>query len=396
MNQHAGRKVKLSLYSSCTITLGFLLFVCAQQLLHLRKHSLMPVQFISLIRPAHYEFCMHKERSETITHIVMLVFQISLFVSLVVFGLLGRTWEFLAQRMKWEWTRTLAFSLPCASILLLIILIEGKASEYGLDLVWIVLLSLAMLFGGKSRWKRVLFVILTVALLIGVKVIIQTGEFDRLKTLKPLESRPVTEIIFKLVEQENLPPERILAVGGDNAYYLGWGRDCIILGLRLLFKLGGKKTAAIVAHELGHRAVHDWIVRMLLDYSPYILIPSVALFGVAPFPVLFSAFGFVSEPVAAVPVITLALGLIGRPLWVALHNTVILHSEYRADRHAIRLGFTDSLRLAMVRMHAEFYAPMTASFLYEHFFESHPPLIKRIEAIDREILRHRDNNPRGP
>ena len=58
--------------------------------------------------------------------------------------------------------------------------------------------------------------------------------------------------------------------------------------------------------------------------------------------------------------------------------------EFQADAFARRLGYASLLRLGLVKLQKENKGVMTPDRLYSAYHYSHPPLVERLAALDKQ------------
>ncbi len=67
------------------------------------------------------------------------------------------------------------------------------------------------------------------------------------------------------------------------------------------------------------------------------------------------------------------------------------HNEYEADKFGAKIGGKDNLIRALLKLVNENKAFPHSHPLYIFFYYSHPPVIKRLEALGYKDEYHKDN-----
>jgi STE24 endopeptidase len=172
--------------------------------------------------------------------------------------------------------------------------------------------------------------------------------------------------------------------GHSNAYFMGFFRPRIVLFDTLVERMSVSEAAAVLAHEIGHfrrRHVH----RRMLAGLAGTLATLFVLSRLLAWPPLFHAFGFPSASFHA----ALALFSLGGGAFTffldPISSWLSRRHEYEADRYAVRLtGDPEALRTALVRLNGDNLSNLHPHPWHSAWHDSHPPLLARIAAIDRE------------
>jgi STE24 endopeptidase len=172
--------------------------------------------------------------------------------------------------------------------------------------------------------------------------------------------------------------------GHSNAYFMGLFRPRIVLFDTMVEKMTEGETAAVLAHEIGHFRLRHVHRRMALGFAGLLLtlwIVSLLL----RWPPLFHAFHF-AGPSFHAALALFALGGGAFTFFLApLSSWASRRHEYEADRFAVRLTRDpEALRTALVRLNGENLSNLNPHPWHSAWYDSHPPLMRRVEAIDRE------------
>jgi STE24 endopeptidase len=172
--------------------------------------------------------------------------------------------------------------------------------------------------------------------------------------------------------------------GHSNAYFTGIFRPRIVLFDTLVEGMTVDEAASVLAHEIGHYRAHH-VHRRLAVSSAVLLATLLVLSWLVPWPPLHAAFGF-GEPTLHGAVALLSLGGAAFVFWVQpLASFLSRRHEYEADRYSVRLARApQALKHALVRLNRENLSNLHPHPWYSAWHYSHPTLVERLAAIDRE------------
>lgn len=208
----------------------------------------------------------------------------------------------------------------------------------------------------------------------------------------PLESGNLRDAIeaFSLKTGFNL--RNIYVIDGSkrstkaNAYFTGLGRKKrIVLYDTLIKDHSTEELVAVLAHEIGHYKKKHTLIGTVVS----IVQTGIMLFILSRFlgnPYLSGALGS-SEPSFHLSVV--AFGILYTPLSIILGlamNVVSRKHEFEADRFAATQYHGDSLRDALIRLSVNNLSNLRPHPAYVFFYYSHPPLLKRLQAIEEASL----------
>ena len=206
--------------------------------------------------------------------------------------------------------------------------------------------------------------------------------------LKPLEDGELKESIFSFCKKTNYTLNNVYIIDGSkrstkaNAYFSGLGKKKkIVLFDTLLDKLTSNEITAVLAHEIGHYKKKHTLVSIILTilqtgitlYILSLLVGNPALSKAlgteqTGFHLSLVAFGLLYSPISTI----LSLGM----------NIISRKNEYEADKFAGEYLDPNSLIDALKKLSVNNLSNLTPHPLYVFFNYSHPPLLKRIEALD--------------
>ncbi len=172
--------------------------------------------------------------------------------------------------------------------------------------------------------------------------------------------------------------------GHSNAYFTGVFRPRIVLFDTLVEKMTVDEAASVLAHEIGHYRAHH-VQRRLALSAAAMLAGLFVLSLLVPWPPLYAAFGF-EGPTLHAAVALLALGGSAFVFWLQpLASRFARRHEYAADRYAVRLARApDALKSALVLLNGANLSNLHPHPWYSSWHYSHPVLVERLAAIDRE------------
>jgi STE24 endopeptidase len=173
--------------------------------------------------------------------------------------------------------------------------------------------------------------------------------------------------------------------GHSNAYFTGIFRPRIVLFDTLVARMSEDETASVLAHEIGHYRAHHVHRRIALGLAST-FVGLLALSYLVPWAPLHQAFGFAAPTLhGAVALLTLGGGAFVfwlQPLTARLSR----RHEYEADRYAVRLARAPgALKSALVRLNGENLSNLHPHPWYSAWHYTHPALVERLAAIDREV-----------
>lgn len=208
--------------------------------------------------------------------------------------------------------------------------------------------------------------------------------FNRQTPLEPGELRDAIEA-FAIKTKFRL--KDIYVIDGSkrsakaNAYFTGLGRKKRIVLYDTLIKDHPRdELVAVLAHEIGHYKKKHTFIGIITS----IVQTGIMLFILSRFldnPELSRALG---SPEASFHMGVLVFGILYTPLSVVLGlilNVLSRKHEFEADRFAAINFRPASLKDALIRLSVNNLSNLRPHPAYVFFYYSHPPLLKRIDAI---------------
>ena len=208
--------------------------------------------------------------------------------------------------------------------------------------------------------------------------------------LSPLEEGSLKNKIEKYSKKIGYSLDKIFVIDGSkrsskaNAFFSGLGpKKTIALFDTLIDKHEEDELVAVLAHEVGHYKKNHIKQGLLLSISQvgiicYILQLclnepnlSLALGGLeSSFHLSLIAFSFLFSPLS----IIIGIGM----------NIFSRKNEYEADKYAKDTYNGESLKNALKKLSSDSLTNLYPHPLYVFVHYSHPPLLKRLEALDRK------------
>lgn len=206
---------------------------------------------------------------------------------------------------------------------------------------------------------------------------------------KPLESGELREAIESYASRVKFRLKNIFVLDGSrrsskaNAYFAGLGRKKrIVLYDTLINDLSNPELVAVLAHEVGHYKKKHTLIGMI--YS--IIQTGVMLFILSLFlkyPVLSEALG---AEHASFHMGVIAFAILYSPLSFViglLANIMSRKHEYEADRYAGVTDDPEALKMSLKKLSVNNLSNLRPHPAYVFFHYSHPPLLQRMEALDK-------------
>ncbi len=209
--------------------------------------------------------------------------------------------------------------------------------------------------------------------------------------LTPLEEGELKQAIRSLAAKAGFKLTDIYVMDGSrrstkaNAYFSGLGpRKKIILYDTLLEKLTAEEITAVLAHEIGHyrkKHIYKGLALSLLQIFVMVFLLGKAL----SLPEFSQALGTAHT---SFYMGLLAFALLYPPVSFVLNIVSQLFSrkhEYEADAYAATLGLGKSLIRALIKLSVSSLSNLQPHPLYVFFHYSHPTLLQRKQAIEKNI-----------
>lgn len=209
--------------------------------------------------------------------------------------------------------------------------------------------------------------------------------------LQPLDEGPLRSAIETMSQQAGFLLNNVYVMDGSkrstkaNAFFSGFGKNKrIVLYDTLIRELSTNEIVAVLAHEIGHYRLKHIIRGSVLG----VLQAGITLFLLGWFvnhPAISQALG-VETPSFHIGL--LGFGLLYTPISAVLGLGMTIlsrHQEFQADAFAARYGESTALQSALKKLSASSLSNPTPHPWFVFFNYTHPPLLKRLEALDKIV-----------
>ena len=210
-------------------------------------------------------------------------------------------------------------------------------------------------------------------------------------TFTPLEDGELKTKLMELLTKHGYKVKAIEVMDASrrttklNAYFTGFGKmKTIVLYDNLINCMTVDEIAAVFAHELGHGLHKDVPKRQIMSLVNMLIMSLIVWYAVSE-PLLHLEFGF-SAVNYGFGYILLMVGLgVVQPFTSLFMNAISRRAEYRADAQAVKEGYGAALCTALKKLARENFAHLSPSALNVILEYSHPPIDRRIKAIEKEM-----------
>jgi STE24 endopeptidase len=204
----------------------------------------------------------------------------------------------------------------------------------------------------------------------------------------PLEDGELKRELFSLAGRIDFPLKKVFLMDGSrrssksNAFFTGFGRNKrIVLFDTLVDKTTTDELLGILGHEMGHYKLrHIWMNMLIGFIHSGVLFFLLSLF--ISLPALFDAFFMDSVSIYGGMIF---FGMLYSPVEFFMGLLLQVHSrrnEYQADSFAVKhTGKPAAFASALKKLSVQNLSNLTPHPFYVWLNYSHPPVIKRIEAI---------------
>jgi len=167
-----------------------------------------------------------------------------------------------------------------------------------------------------------------------------------------------------------------------NAYFTGFGNSKrIVFFDTLLEKLSHKEIEAVLAHELGHFH-HNHVKKRIIIMFVISFIGLYLLGILKDSPWFYESLGVIQSDANG-----LLLFLLVSPLFIFFIRPLMAYysrkNEFEADEYACKYADAKDLKLSLIKLYRDNASTLTPDPLHSNFYDSHPPALERISAIDK-------------
>jgi STE24 endopeptidase len=241
--------------------------------------------------------------------------------------------------------------------------------------------------GGNAWWYCWIAVSL---FMLGVQYIAPTWIMPLFNKFKPLAEGELREAILNYARSIRFSLENIFVMDGSrrssksNAFFTGFGKHKrIVLFDTLIDRNSTQALLAVLAHEMGHFKKKHILQMTLMGIAQTGLLFFLLSFFVS-FQGLFDAFYMDEKSVYAGMIF---FGMLYAPLafFIGIFMQMLSRkNEYEADRFAVETTREATAMIdALKRLSVDNLSNLTPHPFYVFLNYSHPPVLKRIEAIEK-------------
>lgn len=177
----------------------------------------------------------------------------------------------------------------------------------------------------------------------------------------------------------------------SNAYFTGFGKmKTIVLYDNLLNTMDEDEICAIFAHEMGHGLHKDTLKTGSLNIVLILIIVLLAWLTVR-YPAIYYDFGFKDINYGFGLILLTAVEMsIVMPFLEIISNSISRKAEFRADEQAVKEGYGEALIRSFKKMYVNDLANLCPSKVIVFLKYTHPTLSQRIEAIEQNMLKQKE------
>lgn len=268
-----------------------------------------------------------------------------------------------------------------------------KGLIIGLVIGFPILYVLLALVGWAGDWWWVWGFVLFFAFQLVMMVLYPMLIMPLFNKFTPLPEGELRERLMNLADRTGFKASTIQVMDGSrrsshsNAFFTGFGRfRRIVLFDTLMEQLQTAELEAVLAHEIGHYK-KGHIPRMLILSGVMVFLAFWAIAYLAESSWFYEGFGFAPEEATLAPaflLFTLLAGLV--TFWLTpIFNLLSRRHEYEADDFARAAVETPASLIAALRKLSEKnLSNLTPHPLYSGFYYSHPTLLERQGALQRQ------------
>jgi STE24 endopeptidase len=241
---------------------------------------------------------------------------------------------------------------------------------------------------GQGFW--VWFWIIISILLISINMFYTSLIVPLFNKLKPLEQGELRSAIEEYSKKISFSLDNIFVIDGSkrsskaNAYFSGIGmKKKIVLYDTLISNHSKEELVAVLAHEVGHfkkKHIIKGLILSILQIGLMLFILSLFIFN----PKMSEALG---DNQLAYHLNLIAFGILYTPISHVtgmFMNAVSRKNEYEADKFAATTYNGKSLQEALKKLSIDNLSNLTPHPAYVFVHYSHPPLVERLKALDKD------------
>ena len=265
-----------------------------------------------------------------------------------------------------------------------------KQSIVSLIIVIPVIYIALWIFGNLGEswwiWLWVFFSIFNVVML-AVYPLYIAPIFNKFNPMVDKELKSKIEILLKKCGFES---DGLFVMNGSlrsthgNAYFTGFGKaKRIVFFDTLLERLTHNEILAVLAHELGHFA-HNHVKKRIFALFLISFVGLYLLDFLKTNEWFYFGLGVTEQSNAT----ALLLFVLISPLVLFFIRPIMAFysrkNEYEADAYACKYTPASDLKNSLIKLYRDNASTLTPDSLYSAFYDSHPPAIARIGALERQ------------
>ena len=265
-----------------------------------------------------------------------------------------------------------------------------KQSIVSLIIVIPVIYIALWIFGNLGEswwiWLWVFFSIFNVVML-AVYPLYIAPLFNKFNPMVDKELKSKIEILLKKCGFES---DGLFVMNGSlrsthgNAYFTGFGKaKRIVFFDTLLERLTHNEILAVLAHELGHFA-HNHVKKRIFALFLISFVGLYLLDFLKSNEWFYFGLGVTEQSNAT----ALLLFVLISPLVLFFIRPIMAFysrkNEYEADAYACKYTPASDLKNSLIKLYRDNASTLTPDSLYSAFYDSHPPAIARIGALERQ------------
>ena len=263
-----------------------------------------------------------------------------------------------------------------------------KQSIVSLIIVVLVIYVALWIFGNLGEswwiWLWVFFSIFNVVML-AVYPLYIAPLFNKFNPMMDKELKSKIEILLKKCGFES---DGLFVMNGSlrsthgNAYFTGFGKaKRIVFFDTLLERLTHNEILAVLAHELGHFA-HNHVKKRIFALFLISFVGLYLLDFLKTNEWFYFGLGVTEQSNAT----ALLLFVLISPLVLFFIRPIMAFysrkNEYEADAYACKYTPASDLKNSLIKLYRDNASTLTPDSLYSAFYDSHPPAIARISALE--------------
>lgn len=207
--------------------------------------------------------------------------------------------------------------------------------------------------------------------------------------LKPLQEGSLREKIEAYAARVNFPLTNILVIDGSkrstkaNAFFSGMGsRKKVVLYDTLIEKHTEEELVGVLAHEVGHYKKKHIIKGLIIG----IIQTGLTLWILSRFIFSEDLSQALGAPEWRIHINLVAFSILYEPISLLIGlamNALSRKHEFEADRYAAETSDKEAFKQALIKLSVDNLSNLKPHPAYVFFHYSHPPVLERLAAMDR-------------